>query len=72
MAESRGGRWTHNADNNRLTHSPDVYKRQLQGQAIPDKPVKGTSVVLSERRTGLLLAGQTQNPVSYTHLSKVL
>ncbi|PQL34106.1 hypothetical protein C5Z00_04845 [Bacteroides caccae] len=22
MAESRGGRWIHNADNNRLTHSP--------------------------------------------------
>jgi len=21
-AESRGGRWIHNADNNRLTHSP--------------------------------------------------
>ncbi|MFR4675918.1 MAG: hypothetical protein ACLT8W_02385, partial [Bacteroides caccae] len=22
VAESRGGRWIHNADNNRLTHSP--------------------------------------------------
>ncbi|MCE8768017.1 hypothetical protein [Bacteroides caccae] len=22
MAESRGGRWMHNADNNRLTYSP--------------------------------------------------
>ena len=41
-----------------LSLPPILYQTAQQGRAIPDKSVKGTSVVLSEHHIEWLLAGQ--------------